>query len=100
MKRLPAWLLLPVSFVLPVQCVLADCVYGIVIDRSGSMRPAVDQAVTAVRLLIEKAGPHDRFFLVAFHDEITLEQETTDQKEKIERACCPNPFRAAPVSGC
>jgi len=86
MNRRPVWLLLLVFLVVPFQSVFGDCLYGLVLDKSGSMRPVVDQALTGARVLVEKAGARDRFFLITFADETTLEQETTGQKQEIVSA--------------
>jgi len=83
MKRPSAWLLFLLFLVVPAVHLRADCVYGLVIDTSGSMRPAIDQAVTGARLLIERSGPGERFFLVTFGEKAYLSQGVTDEKEKL-----------------
>jgi len=83
MKRPSVWRLFLVFLVFPAVHLRADCVYGLVIDTSGSMRPAIDQAVTGARLLIERSARHERFFLVTFGERAYLYEAVTDEKEKL-----------------
>jgi len=83
MKRSSAWLLFLLFPLISIAHLRADCVYGLIIDTSGSMRPAIGQAVTGARLLIERSGPRERFYIVAFGEDAQLEQPATDEKKKL-----------------
>jgi hypothetical protein len=83
MRRLSTCLLSMLFLVSPVQGTDDGCVYGVVMDRSGSMRGGIDLALRAARLLVEKTGPQDRSFVILFADNSELYAEVTDQKPQL-----------------
>lgn len=45
---------------------------GLVVDHSGSMKPKIDEVVTAARSFVQTSNPLDRLFVVNFNERVTL----------------------------
>ncbi len=45
---------------------------GLVVDHSGSMKPKMDDVITAARTFVQSSRPDDRFFVVNFNEKVTL----------------------------
>ena len=56
---------------------------GVVIDSSGSMRDKFDLVNEATRLFLSKNNPENQLFLVAFKDQVRLEQDFTRDVDDI-----------------
>ena len=56
---------------------------GIVMDKSGSMRPKQDLAHRATKLFLALSHPDNEHFLVMFDDEVHLEEDFTRDPEDI-----------------
>jgi len=56
---------------------------GIVMDKSGSMRPKQDLAHRATKLFLSLSHPDNEHFLVMFDDEVHLEEDFTRDPEDI-----------------
>jgi len=59
---------------------------GILVDKSGSMRPKVGVAERAIMDFVRASNPGDRFFLVNFNDNPYLDQDFTGDSQRIEDA--------------
>lgn len=59
---------------------------GIVMDKSGSMRGKVEMVNEATELFLSLANPENELFLVAFDDEVSLEETFTRDIEDIRDA--------------
>lgn len=59
---------------------------GLVIDNSGSMRDKRAKATAASMALVNTFGPQDEMFVVNFNDESFLDQQSTNDKQKLEAA--------------
>jgi len=59
---------------------------GIVMDKSGSMRGKVDMVNQATELFLSQANPANELFLIAFDDEVSLEEPLTRDVEDIRDA--------------
>jgi Ca-activated chloride channel homolog len=57
---------------------------GLMMQHSGSMRPKLEAAVTAVRDFVRKSSPANRFMVVNFSDEPYLDQDLTGDAKLIE----------------
>ena len=59
---------------------------GIVIDNSGSMREKRDKVNKAALNLVRSSNPQDQVFVVNFNDEYYLDQDFTDNINKLREA--------------
>ena len=59
---------------------------GIVIDNSGSMREKRDKVNTAALNLVRASNPQDQVFVVNFNDEYYLDQDFTNNINKLKEA--------------
>jgi len=59
---------------------------GILIDNSGSMRPKRDKVNDAALNLVRSSNPHDQVFVVNFGDDYYLDQDFTDNIDKLKAA--------------
>ena len=59
---------------------------GIVIDNSGSMREKRDKVNQAALNLVRASNPYDEVFIVNFNDEYYLDQDFTDNINKLKQA--------------
>ena len=59
---------------------------GILLDKSGSMRPKIYMAVRAIMDFVRASNPADRFFVVNFNDSPYLDQDFTADSQRIESA--------------
>lgn len=64
----------------------APTTIGVVMDKSGSMRPHVDKVNQATELFISLTNPENELFLIAFDDEAELEENFTRDVEDIRDA--------------
>ncbi len=59
---------------------------GLVMDKSGSMRPNVDKVNQAAELFLSLAHPENQLFLITFDEEVELEEDFTRDVEDIRDA--------------
>lgn len=59
---------------------------GILIDNSGSMRPKRDKVNDAALNLVRSSNPRDEVFVVNFGDDYYLDQDFTDDVDKLKAA--------------
>jgi Ca-activated chloride channel homolog len=59
---------------------------GIVIDNSGSMREKRDRVNTAALNLVRASNPQDQVFVVNFNDDYYLDQDFTNNVNKLKEA--------------
>jgi len=59
---------------------------GILIDNSGSMRPKRQRVNEAALNLVRSSNPHDEVFVVNFGEQYYLDQDFTDDIEKLKVA--------------
>ena len=56
---------------------------GLVMDASGSMRQKQDMVEEAVNLFLDQTNPRHELFLIAFNDEVDLEEDFTHDIEDV-----------------
>lgn len=59
---------------------------GLILDRSGSMEPVIDDVYQAALHTIEVSTEGDEAFVILFNDRIELLQDFTSDKKTLERA--------------
>lgn len=59
---------------------------GLIIDNSGSMRDQIAKVNAAALLLVKKSNPDDEVFVINFNDDTRLDQEFTNDIQKLEQA--------------
>lgn len=59
---------------------------GVLIDTSGSMRERIGEAQEAACRFLDGLSPEDRAFLIQFDDQVTLVEETTQDRQSLCRA--------------
>ncbi len=52
---------------------------GLVVDHSGSMKPKLDDVVTAVRTFVRSSRPDDQMFVVNFNEKVSLAVPDTNR---------------------
>jgi VWFA-related protein len=66
---------------------------GLVVDRSGSMKPKLRDVITAARTFVQSSRPDDHMFVVDFNENVTLATpaQTGNLSDELARAIADRP---------